>query len=313
MSTTKDLLSQNEIDSLLEIFSSPAEEGDSDILFEVRMAKVLKGVENYFENLGVVFDEISVSKSLPERTHDYNYVSDYLYLDKLSIDNRLALTVLAARFGAINRDVAIDRALTSLEERLLIDVSREIIYILEKEIDSYLRNNGGTETIADYSIDVLQDGITQKIGFSFMRESTIENTIASSAASGTKVEAILGTIATKVLKKGQIYRVHTFDKERALLLIDSTLSFMANRLEESDETLLFLLQEAVTEKRALSGHYLCVAGTLIDDEVLLGLERGTFLELRVYDDVEIHKDGKIVAKAKVLVKYGEITVKVIEG
>ena len=313
MSTTKDLLSQNEIDSLLEIFSSPTEDTNSDILFEVRMAKVLKGIENYFENLGLVFDDVKASKSISEREHDYNYTPEYLYLENVSIDSRLALTLLAARFGSVNRDEPVDRALTSLEEQLLIDVSKEIIYVLEKELDSYFTQGSDTENIVDQSIVVLQDGTEQKISFSFMRESKAESASSNSTVNGTKIEAVLGTISTKVLKKGQIYRVHAFAKERVLLLIDGTLPFMANRLEESDETLLFLLQEAVTDKRVFNGYYLCIAGTVIDDEVLLGLERGTFLELRVYDDVEIHKDGKMVAKAKVLLKSGEIAVKVIEG
>ena len=53
---TKDLLSQSEIDSLLDIFASTGEDKSTDILFEVRMAKTAKGIENYLENLGLQFD-----------------------------------------------------------------------------------------------------------------------------------------------------------------------------------------------------------------------------------------------------------------
>ena len=277
------------------------------------MTKVLKGVTNYLENLGIVFDDITVSKSPVASTNVYNYSPDYLYLDQLSIDNTLALTILATQFGATNKKFSLERTLTSLEEQLLSDMSKEIVYILEKEVDSYFQGSSGAETVEDYSLVILQGENRQMISFAFMRESKIDTARESGATSGTKVEAILGTIATKIVKPNQIYKVHSFNKERALLLIDSSLPFMANRLEESDTSMLFLLQEAVTDTRMLNGYYVCGAGTAIDDEVLLGLERGTFLELSVYDEAEIHKDGKLVAKAKVLRKGDEIAVKVIEG
>jgi len=322
MSTTKDLLSQNEIDALLDIFSSPTEERSNDIVFELRMAKVAKGIENYLENFGLVLDGVKVSKNIAVDKNSYSYNSDYPYLDTLSIDNRLVLTVLVARFGSKNSDISLERALTSLEKELFHDISKEIIYIFEKELDSYLVKESGNESLVGQSVLVTLKNVQFVINFSFANETAKESVPASlkehkpqesDDVAGTKIEALLGTIATKVLKPGVIYKVHAFSKKRAVLLIDRTLPFMANRLQESDKKLLLLLQEAVTDKRILSGYYLCIAGSRIDDETLLGLERGTFLELHMYDDVEIHKDGKIVVKAKVLVTNGEIAVKVIEG
>ncbi len=322
MSTTKDLLSQNEIDALLEIFSSPTEETSSDILFEVRMVKVAKAIENYLENLGLVLDDVKVSKNRVADHNSYRCNPDYPYLDALSIDNRLALTVLAARFGSKNSDILLDRELTSLEKELFDDVSKEIVYILEKELDSYLVKESEIENLLEQSLLVTLKNRQFMINFSFVDAPAKEippadlkkqETQAQGDVTGTKIEALLGTIATKVLTPGMIYKVHAFSKERAVLLIDKSLPFMANRLQESDKKLLLLLQEAVSDKRILAGYYLCIAESRIDDETLLGLERGTFLELHMCDDVEIHKDGKMVAKAKVLVTSGEIAVKVMEG
>ncbi len=322
MSTTKDLLSQSEIDSLLDIFTSPAEETGTDILFEVRMAKVAKAIENYLENLGLAFDEVKTVKSASVHTDSVVYDPDYQYLERVSIDNGLALTVLAARFGAKNRELSIDRTLSSLEKRLLDDVCIELVYIVEKELDGYLQKDDAVEKIADYGVVILDGNSERTISFTFKQKRVMESVTVSlreeesldeADVTGTKIEAVLGTIAIKVLKPGVIYKVHSFAKNRALLLIDNTLPFMANRLDESDGNLLLLLQEAVTDKRMFSGYYLCIAGTVIDDEALLSLERGTFLELRMYDDAEIYKDGKMVAKAKLLLKSGEIAVKVLEG
>lgn len=322
MSTTKDLLSQNEIDSLLEIFSSPHDDKNSDILFGVRMAKVAKGIESYLENLGLVCDDVKVSKHTPACERCYSYALYDRYLDNLSIDNTLALRIIAARFGSKNRDASLERVLTSLEQELIQDVCKEIVYILEKELDSYMPNEGGSENIMDQGLLVLQGDVQHMISFTFTKEPVAENLPAQlekeevsegSDATGTKVEAVLGTIATKVLKPGLIYKINTFAKNRAVLLLDESLPFMANRLQESDGKLLLLLQEAVTDKRLLAGFYLNIAGTTIDDETLMRLERGTFLELHMYDDVQIHKDGKMVAKAKILVSSGEIAVKIFKG
>lgn len=319
---TKELLSQNEIDSLLDIFSSSDEEKSRDILFEMGIAKVAKGIENYLERLGLPFDDVSVSKSISEHKNSYNYNPDYLYLENLSIDNTLALSILAARFGANNREFSLDRELTSLEKQLLEDLCREIAYIVEKELDSYLAKDDGVEKIADYSLLVSQENVQSAMQLSFTTEPVVptapvmlieEEAVERSDVDGTKVEAVVGTIATKILEQGAMYKLHAFAKNRAVLLLDETLPFMAERLQESDEKLLFALQEALTDKTVLAGYYLSVAGTTMDDEALLALEYGTVLALRPYDDVQIHKDGKMVAKAKAFFSNGEIAVKVLEG
>lgn len=319
---TKDLLSQSEIDSLLDIFASTGEDKSTDILFEVRMAKAAKGIENYLENLGLQFDTVRVSKDMSAERNSHNYNPEYMYLKNLSIDNSLALSILAARFGSQDKNFSLDRELTSLEKQLLEDVCKEMAYIVEKELDSYLVKADSSEKMADQRILVSQENIQSVISFSFTKEPVVTNTsmviedetaIETDDVAGTKVEAVLGTIATDMLEKGIFYEMQAFSNNRAILLLDKTLPFMAKRLEAGDERLSFVLQEAVNDKRVLDGYYLCVAGTTIDDEALLSLEHGTVLELDTYNDVQIHKDARMVAKAKVLVTDGEITVKVLKG
>lgn len=319
---TKDLLSQSEIDSLLDIFASTGEDKSTDILFEVRMAKAAKGIENYLENLGLQFDTVRVSKNMSAEQNSHNYNPEYMYLENLSIDNSLALSILAARFGSQDKNFSLDRELTSLEKQLLEDVCKEMAYIVEKELDSYLVKADSSEKMADQRILVSQENIQSVISFSFTKEPVVTNTsmviedetaTETDDVAGTKVEAVLGTIATDTLEKGIFYEMQAFSNNRAILLLDKTLPFMAKRLEAGDERLSFVLQEAVNDKRVLDGYYLCVAGTTIDDEALLSLEHGTVLELNTYHDVQIHKDARMVAKAKVLVTDGEITVKVLKG
>ena len=319
---TKDLLSQSEIDSLLDIFASTGEDKSTDILFEVRMAKAAKGIENYLENLGLQFDTVRVSKNMSAEQNSHNYNPEYMYLENLSIDNSLALSILAARFGSQDKNFSLDRELTSLEKQLLEDVCKEMAYIVEKELDSYLVKADSSEKMADQRILVSQENIQSVISFSFTKEPVVTDTSVviedetateTDDVAGTKVEAVLGTIATDTLEKGIFYEMQAFSNNRAILLLDKTLPFMAKRLEAGDERLSFVLQEAVNDKRVLDGYYLCVAGTTIDDEALLSLEHGSVLELNTYHDVQIHKDARMVAKAKVFVLDGSVAVKVIEG
>lgn len=318
---TKDLLSQSEIDSLLDIFTSPAEEKNRDILFEVRMARAVKGIENYLENLGLQFDAARVSKSRAAEQNSCHYTPDCLYLENLSIENSLALSILAVRFGSKQENLLLERELTSLEKELLEDVCKEITYIVEKELDSYLLKDAAALKIEEYSLFVVQESVEHAISFSFTKESIVptapvvfedEPVPETNDAAGTKIEAILGTIAAKTLEKDIFYNMQAFAENRAALLLDGTLPFMAKRLQEDEKELSFMLQEAASDKTVLEGYYLCVARATIDDEVLLALEHGTVLELKPYDDVQIHKDGKMVAKAKVFVLDGEIAVKVID-
>ena len=317
---TKDLLSQSEIDSLLDIFASPGEDKNRDILFEVRMAKAAKGIENYLENLGLQFDTVRTSKERSVQKNSYAYNPEYIYLENLAIDNCLALSILAARFGSQDKNFSLDRELTSLEKQLLEDVCKEMAYIVEKELDSYLVKADSSEKMADQRILVSQENIQSVISFSFTKEPVVTNTsvviedetvIETDDVAGTRVEAVLGTIATDTLEKGIFYEMQAFINNRAILLLDKTLPFMAKRLEEGDERLSFVLQEAVNDKRVLDDYYLCVAGTVIDDEALLSLEHGTVLELNTYNDVQIHKDGRMVMKAKVFVLDGNVAVKVL--
>jgi len=317
---TKDLLSQNEIDSLLDIFTSSDEDKNTDILFEVRMAKAAKGIANYLENLGLQFETVRVSKDVSTAQNNYHYTPDYRYLENLSIDNILALSILSARFGAQDRGFSLERELTSLEKQLLEDVSKEIAYIVEKELDSYLLKDDAVRKIADHSVFIVQETLQGAITFSFTKEPVVpiapvvledETAIETDDDVGTRVEAVLGLIATKTLKVGIFYNLQAFAENRAILLLDKRLPFMAKRLREGEKQLSFALQEAVSDKTVLEGYYLCVASSTIDDEVLLTLEHGTVLKLSTYDDVQIHKDGRMVTKAKVYVLDGNIAVKAV--
>ncbi|MGB5964414.1 MAG: hypothetical protein WBG65_02660 [Sulfurimonadaceae bacterium] len=333
---TKELLSQKEIDALLDVFNSSDEEKSTDILFEIRMAKIAKGIENHLDSLGLQFDNVRVVKSTSVHKNSYNYIPEYPYLQNLSMDNSLALTILATRFGSKEKSFSLDRPLTSLENRLLKKLCKEIEYMVEKELDDYFLKDNMLEEIADHSVVITQENSQSMMQFSFTTQTIVSSThrmlqeketVETDDVEGTKIEAVIGTITTKTLEQGATYKMLSFPKNSALLSMDASMIFMAKTLQKSDDKLLFELQNAVydsefssshalgcwplIDKTMLAGYCLSVARTIIDDGALLTLDYGTVLALKPYDDVQIHKDGKMVAKAKLFFSDSEIAVKVL--
>ncbi len=316
--TAKALLSRTELEALLEQFEPTEATRGSETLFEAGMAKVAKTIEHSLQRRGVFCDEVHVGKGRPSSGAGFRYEPAYRYLESLHIENALALQILATAFGAGKSDLPLDRPLTSLERELLGELCGEIVYSVEKELEKYLLKAGALKRISDYSVSVTLQNRKGVIAFAFKREPILPATPEAAAASldssdveGTKVEAAVGAIAATVLRKGAEYAVHTFGKSSAVLLLDGTLPFMAKRLHSGDNRLAFAIEDAISEKSAFDGYYLCVAGSTIDDETLLGLEHGSVLSLEPYEVAVVYKDGKMAAKAKLLLQDGEIAVKIV--
>lgn len=318
---TTELLSQHEIDALLDVFNASDQERGTDILFEVGMSKVGNGLELYFESLGLPFESLKVRKSTVREKSSYTYIPQYSYLEKIAIDNALALRILAIEFGAKTDNSALDRELTLLEKELLDDMCGEIAYLVEKELGNYLEKEAHSEPAADHSVLVVCGDEERAIRFSFAQRSVEpekaalserEDPAESSEKAKTKIAAVVGTIAADRLEVGRTYMLQPFSRNRTVLLLDEDLPFMATRHSQNGTTLAYTLQEAVTDKNMLCGHYVTIADTTIDDASLLELDRGSQLELTLYDEVQIHKDAKMVATAQLARSEGKPVVKVVD-
>ncbi len=317
---TKELLSQHEIDALLDVFNASDEERGTDILFEVGMSKVANGLELFFESLALPFESLKVRKSTVREESSYTYFPQYPYLDKIAIDNVLALRILAMEYGAKADNSALDRELTLLEKELLEDQCGEIAYLVEKELGNYLEKDAHSEPTADHSVLVVCGDEERAIRFSFAQGpaepekvvlSERQASVESNEEAKTKVVAVIGTVAADRLEVGSTYALQPFSRNRTVLLLDEKLPFMATRHSQKGATLAYILQEAVPDKNMLCGHYVTIADTTIDDASLLELDRGSQLELELYGNVQIHKDAKMVAKAQLTRSEGQPVVKVV--
>jgi hypothetical protein len=314
--TVKELLTQEEITALLELSAPQSAERSSAALFNAGLSKVAKGVGYYLQRLGLQFDAVTVQRDSSAPANSYRYEPDYPYLGSLSIENTLALGIIAARFGAKAEELSLTRALTSLEQNLMEDLCKEISYMVEKELDDYLVKDDAMGNRGDYGLRVAQGELEYTVQLSFTHpqpEADIPEPAVIAVSEGTKVEALLGSVAAERLQEGMVYAVHLFGKNSAVLLLDGSLPYRAKHLHTDAQRHTFVLQEAIADKALLEGYCLCIAASILDDAAFLALDHGTVVALNAHDEVEIHKNGKLTAKGKLFLFEGDIRVRIYNG
>jgi hypothetical protein len=306
MQTSKELLSQNEIKALLEVLSAPSkDESTSTLSFEWRMAKVANSIRSYLDGFTCTFDDAKVSKETTQREDLYTYETSYPYLKSLQFDNTLALQIIASRFGA--EDPAImERPLSTLEEHLLEDVCKEIVYIVEKELDEIIL--GLEEPLSYRELHFYSSDHVMKLGFCFESPTVLSKEVY---LDNTVVEAIVGRIDTAVIERGEHYRVLDFENRSVVLMFDKTLSFKALKSSRNRQSFSYVLQDALESTIPLSSYYVVIGRSILEDEAYMSLSKGSTLKLLRLMDAEIHKDGRIVSKAKLKTTNGEMAIEVI--
>ena len=306
MQTSKELLSQNEIKALLDVLSTPSQDNNTETLgFEWRMAKVLNSLKSYFDSFTLSLDALRVSKKITLTTDFYTYKTGYPFLESLRIDNALALQIIAARFGASNTSV-MNRALSSLEEHILDDVFKEIVYIVEKELDTLLATLD--ETPSSREISFYKNDVALKLVLDF-KNITVENEAVD--LDKTVVEAVVGTLDVTTIEIETLYKVDAFSNKSVVLMFDKTLCFNTVKGSRNSESLSYVLQDAVLNTPFISSYYVVVGSSVLDDEAYMSLARGSMLKLSRFAEVEIHKDARMVSKARLLISDGEMQVEII--
>jgi len=306
MQTSKELLSQNEIKALLDVLSSPSQENSSAKLsFEWRMAKVANSVKSYLDRLSLVFDEVKVSKATTKREDVYTYKTNYRYLESLHFDNTLALAIIAARFGAVHQ-VSVDRELSTLEESVLEDVCREIVYIVEKELDTFLI--ASADLLSMHEVSFYSDDVVLKLGFDFKDQAAHNEIIAPDK---TVVEAIVGRSDVAVIEPGAHYAVAGFEKSSVVLMFDKSLCFSALKSSRDSHSLSYILHDALDASFSSSSYYIVVGSAELSDEAYLSLSKGSMLKLSRLAQPEIHKDGRMLSKAKLHIINNKMVVEPI--
>lgn len=308
-STAKALLSDTEVEELLALFTPAEEKRGAADPFERGIKRAAGRIKSYLKSRGLPFGQVELRKGAEAVEADYCWQADGLYLEGLVLDNALALGVLAADLGALEPSLTLRRPLTSLEKILMERVARTVMELVEKELAHALRRDDVLARVDDYTLYLSQGGERHRMQLLF--SAAAAEPAMPKTTEGTPVEALVGKIAAATLEKGRLYKVEGFGRGGTVLLLEQSLPFRAKRSEKPGETVRFVLQEAISDRALLSGYTLSVAGALLDDDALLSLEHGSVLSLTPYRDVLVHKDGRITAKAKLLLHKGEIAAKIV--
>jgi len=310
---TSSLLSSTEIDALLSIFNTNETREVGDIRFEASMQKVATQCEHYLNLLGMENVTAVVEPLQNESESLYIYRPKGHLLSNIAISRPLLLAIVGLKCGAGEVDLSLDRSLTTLESELIIDVCEEITYIVEKELEGYLQQN--LSEISEHPQRIILQFASESfpVELSFQKALSQVQEPKESAVipeDETIVEAILGTLDAVTMDSGNIYKVIPFEQRRSLLLLDRSATFYAKQSVQKSKTSYTL--EASAPVTLLQGrYYICVAKVMIQDALLLKLDYGTTLTLSLNKQVEVHKDGKIVAKANITMLDGVMFIKVI--
>jgi len=306
--TPKELLTQKEIASLLEIFTThePVKEGE--VLLEVGISKVAIGLHHYFESLGLKVEEVSVVPGLFDYEVQEAYQSSYEYLSHIYIEPLLGLDLVGTRFGLSARCFEKERELTSLEQRLLAPIYKEISYLVEKELDGHFEKNGLSEGL-HYLFKVIIEGVESVMVLDFLPETS--NSVQDvNREEYTPMLVSIGTLRTVNIEQNRSYFLDDFGAHRAVLLVDNSAAFLVEHQENGAEALSLELLGPLTDARLFERHHLVIASGLLDDETLLALEYGTVIGLPAYTEVKVYKEGVHLAKAKVYRSEGRLAVRV---
>ncbi len=307
---TKELLSQNEIEALLEIFTThePVKEGE--VLLEVGMTKVALGLQHYLESIGIYCDEVSVVPGEVDYAHEDAYVGSYQPLSALYIEPPLALDIIGARLGQKERCYEASRTLSALEQRLLVPVYDEIVYNVEKELDDYFSKNSVQESLF-YILKVVYDGVESVVVLDFSLRQEVA-TVTTLLPNKTQMVVSVGTLQTLNLEENHSYTLDDFGANRALLLLDNSAGFLVERIEEAD-TLSLELLGPLSDHRLFERYHLVIACGHMSDETLMALRYGAVLKVAPFVEAKIYKEGKAVADASVYRSDQRVMIKVENG
>lgn len=314
---TEELLSQDEINALLDIVDKPAEKAPDplkgtpeDMLFE----GVARGVRDYFHTAGLAIEHIDILHQSPLIGYSCKHFEDKRYRLEICVENTLSHALIGVVFGG--SDVGDARALTSLEEKLLAPLWSALQEILLRHCGLYSESLPGrraekAERFLKFSFNgcngvvkcsVLAASLPQKQPQK--AEQPAEQT--KNVAKWVKVEAVIGTIRTEKLVKGREYRLEDYTFNEALLLVESHQVFRTAVLDNSQSLLTLLLDKPFSAPARPEGYSISIAGKTVEAKTLLAIKQGHSLQLDLYPRAKVYQSGKIVSQAKVFVKEGVV-------
>ena len=306
---TKELLSQDEIRALLEIPPAGKPENqkpEQSSMPDAVLANAAEELLRYLQRSGLKAGSFGVTQKGGIGTHRRKSFGNRGFVAHLCIENRLANAFIETVLGGSCSRFEDDRAPGVPDETLLALFFRETQKLLQPHLQKIHGSGSGRQV---YLLEFYL-GNTKSV-----MKLVLEGVAPAEAKKQVKtdwqkvkVEAVLGVVHADILKRGQSYKLEGYTFERIVLLMDNALAFRGKIVKTTNDEMRLLLEEPIAQSSNPKGYLLCAAGSFLDDDVLLALEYGHCLNLKLYGNLQIHKEGRFVAKAELFIKNGDIAV-----
>jgi len=314
---TEELLSQDEINALLDIADKPAEKAPGlskkspvDALFEA----VVKDVRDYLHAAGFAIEHVDILHRSPLAGYSCKHFEDKRCRFEVSVENTLLHAFIGVLFGGSAEGDA--RALSPLEEKLLAPLLSALQEIMLRHCRSCSASLQGlradkVERFLKLSFNGGSGAVKFSVSAASLPQKRPEKApVITDQTEGVpktvKVEAVIGTIRTERLVKGRAYRVEDYTFNEAMLLVADRPVFRTAVLDNRQSRLTLLLDKPFSTPAMPKEYCISIAGKRIEAETLSALKMGHSLALALYPTAMIYRAGRIVAQAKVFVKEGVV-------
>lgn len=309
---TKELLSQDEIRALLEISPAGRRENPKSAQSSAPDAVLADAAEEllrYLQRSGLQAGSYGIVQKGAVGTHRCKRFRTQGSVAHLCIENRLANAFIETALGGDCSRFEDDRAPGSLDEALLALLFRETQKLLQPYLQKIQSFASGRQT---YFLEFFLGNTksVMKLVLEGVASAGAEKQVKTDLQK-IKVEAVLGVVHADTLKRGKSYKLEGYTFERIVLLMENALAFRGKIVQTTNDEMRLLLEEPIAQSSYSKGYLVCAAGSFLDNDMLLDLEYGHCLNLKLYGTMQVHKEGRFVANAELFIKNGDIAVGIV--
>jgi len=283
--------------------------------FEEVMQYLQESLDAYFKSLGLLYDELLLVKSVSNHFNSCQYHSNDEFVEAISLDNSLALNLIAKELGSNEEGFIHERELTSLEQRLIAPIGKKIVQIVQKCVTPFFLADEGLEDVEDYSFLFLYKNQQSALRLCFVKELFTSSSVIvleEEAICLNRFDAVVGMVETVTLAVGTKYPVELFAPMKRLLLLEGHMAFRAVLISDKAEK-VYRLEEPLHSLKLAGLHYLVTASKQLDDASLLELNYGATVSFESMSKMELHKNGTMIGHVVLSQHEGVAVVELLKG
>ena len=315
----RSLVSQKELSALFDTDEKVEEPLSLEVpvyhSFEEVMQYLHEALDDYFKRLGLLYDELLLVKSVSNHFNSCQYLSDDEFVEAISLDNSLALNLIAKDLGSSEEGFIHERELTSLEQRLITPIGEEIVTIVQKCVTPFFIADEGLEEVEDYSFLFLYKNQQSALRLCFVKDLFTSSSVImleEEPISLNRFDAVVGMVETATVEVGKKYAVELFAPMKRLLLLEGHMAFRAVLISDKEEK-VYRLEEPLHTLKLSGLHYLVTATKALDDASLLALNYGTTVRFESMSKMELHKNGTMVGHVVLSQHEGVTVIELLKG